>query len=108
MCAGDIELSGSPKKRDSSYNFSSCHWNLNSSPAHNFSKLTLLEVYNIKHNFDIICLSETNLDSYIQHDNERLHLNEYNLSRAVNRNNMKEMQLVFIERVFSDTSTEVE
>ena len=29
----------------------------------------------MNHNFDIICLSETDLDSFIQHDDERLHLN---------------------------------
>ena len=91
--ADDIELRASRKKRGSFYNFSSCHWNLNSAAAHSFSKLTLLEDYNIKHNFDIICFSETNLDSSIQHDDERLHLNGYKLSRTVNPNNIKEVEL---------------
>ena len=43
----------------------------------------------MNHNFDIICLSKTNLDSLIQHDDERLHLNEYKLARADNPNNNK-------------------
>ena len=65
-----------------------CHLNLNSIAAHNFSKLKkLVEAYNLNHNFDIICLSETNLDSSIQHDDERLPLNRYNLARANNPNN---------------------
>ena len=59
ICDCDIELNPGQKKRDSSYNLSVCHWNLNSIAAHDFSQLTLLEAYNMKHNFDIICLSET-------------------------------------------------
>ena len=89
ICAGDIELNPGPKKRDSCYNLSLCHWNLNSIADHNLSKLTLLEAYNMKYNFDIICLSETYLDSSIQHDDERLHLSGYNLARADNPNNNK-------------------
>ena len=49
-----------------------CFWNATSIAAHNFSKL---EAYIMKHNFDIICLSETYLEYYIQHDNKKLHLN---------------------------------
>ena len=89
MGAGDIELNPGPKKRDSCYDLSLCHWNLNNIAAHNFSKLTLLKTYNMKHNFDIICLSETCLHSSIQHDDERLHLNGYKLARADNHNSNK-------------------
>ena len=63
---GDIQLKRGPKKRDSYLNLHCVIW---------------------KHNFDIICLSETNLDSSIQHDDERLPLNRYNLARANNPNN---------------------
>ena len=85
---GDIEVKRGPKKRDSYLNLSLCHLNLNSIAAHNLSKLKkLVEAYNPKHNFDIICLSETNLDSSIQHDYERLPLNRYNLARANNPDN---------------------
>ena len=41
----------------------------------------------MKHNFDIICLSETFLDSSIQH--EMLHLNAYIITRIDNTNNYK-------------------
>ena len=36
----------------------------------------------MKHNFDIICVPETNLDSSIQNGDEKLHLNGYKLARA--------------------------
>ena len=59
----DGELNPEPKNTKSSYNFSIYHWNLNSFPAHDFSKLSLIEVYNTHHNFDMTCLPETDLDS---------------------------------------------
>ena len=43
--------------------FSFCQWNLNRMSAHNYGKLSLLIAYNLVHNFDIICLSETYLTS---------------------------------------------
>ena len=51
--------------------------------------MTLLEVYNMKHNFDIICVSETYLDSSIQHDDNGLHLNGHKLARADSFKNNK-------------------
>ena len=63
-----------------------CHWNLNSTAAHKFSKLTLLEAYNMKQNFYIIFLSETYLDSSIQHGDEGFYLNGYKLAGADNSN----------------------
>ena len=51
--------------------------------------MTLLKAYNMKHNFDSICLSETHLDSSIQHDGERIHLYGYKLTRADNPSNNK-------------------
>ena len=56
------------------------HWNLNNIAAHNLLKLTLLETYNMNHNFDIICLSKTYSDSFIQHDPKGLYLNRYKLT----------------------------
>ena len=66
----DVELNPRPKNTKSSYNFSLCHWNLNRFPAHDFSKLSLIEAYNIHYNihFDMICLSETYLDSFYVDD----------------------------------------
>ena len=65
IICGDIELNRGPKKDKSCDNFSLGHWNLNSITAHDFSKLSLLEAYNTHHMYDIICLSETYLDSSV-------------------------------------------
>ena len=84
ICASDIELNQGPRKNNTSYNFSSCHWNRNSIAAHNFSKLSLLEAYDVQHKFDMICLSETFLDSSIPTNDERLNMKGYKLIRADN------------------------
>ena len=55
-----------------------CHWNLNSIAAHNFAKLVLLKSYNSVHKFEIICLSETYLDSNILPDDSKLKIPGYN------------------------------
>ena len=85
ICAGDIELNPGPKKSNTSYNFSFCHCG-NSIVAHNFSKLSPLEAYNVQHKFDMICLSETFLDSS---DDERLNMKGYKLIRADNHSDSK-------------------
>ena len=53
IICGDIELNPGPKKDKSCDNFSLSHWNLNNIAAHDFSKLSLLEVYNTHHMYDI-------------------------------------------------------
>ena len=63
FACGDIELNPGPKKGSSCYNFSVCHWNLNSITAHNFAKTDLLQAYNTIHQYDMICLSEFYLDA---------------------------------------------
>ena len=88
-CAGDIELNPGPRTNNTSYNFSFCHWNLNSIAAHNFSKLSSLEAYNVQHKFDMICLSETFLDSSIPTNDERLSMKGYKLIRADNPSDSK-------------------
>ena len=85
----DVELNPGPKNNKSSYYFSLCHWNLNSFPAHDFSKLSLIEAYNTYHNFDMILLSETYLDSSYVNDNKRLNLKDFTLIRADNPHNCK-------------------
>ena len=76
ICAGDVELNPDPRKNNTFYNYSIA--------AHSFSRLSLLEAYNIQHKFDMICLSETFLDSSIP-TNERLNMEGYKLIRADNR-----------------------
>ena len=79
--SGDIEKNPGPKTK-SCQSFSICHWNLNSISAHNFSKLSLLQAYNAVHKYDIICLSETYLNSSIPYDDDNLEIPGYNLIRA--------------------------
>ena len=55
---------------------------LNSLPSHNFEKLSSLKAYNALHKFDIICLSETFLDSTISSRDTELLLDRYELIRA--------------------------
>ena len=66
----DVEVSpGSKKKNIYIYiyiyqeNFSICHWNLNTFLVHNYAKLWLFKGYVNCHNFDIVYLSESYLDS---------------------------------------------
>ena len=71
LLSADVELNPGPK-RASTRNISICHWNLNSISAHNYIKLFLLKAYIAIHKFDIICLSETYLDSSTTSDDDNL------------------------------------
>ena len=81
---GDIEIDPGPKKKLSKC-FSCCHWNANSILAHN--KLSLLAAYNSVLNYDLICLTETYLDSAIDPNN--LLINDYKLLRTDHPDNVK-------------------
>ena len=81
---GDIEINPGPKKKLSKC-FSCCHWNVNSILAHN--KLSLLTAYNSALNYDLICLTETYLDSTVDPNN--LLINGYKLLRADHPDNVK-------------------
>ena len=83
---GDVELNPGPKRK-AAQTLSICHWNLNSICAHNFSKLSLLRAYVSVHKFDIICFSETYLDSSI--DDESLEISGYYLIRSDHSSNKK-------------------
>ena len=86
--SGDIELNPGPKqKQDQS--FSICHWNLRSIPAHNFQKLALLQSYISSNKVDILCLSETFLNSDISCDDNNLQLPGFDLIRADHPSNTK-------------------
>ena len=66
-----------------------CNWSLNSIAAYNFAKLVLLIAYNSIYIFDIICLSETYLDSNILSDDNSLEISGYNLVRTDHLSNKK-------------------
>ena len=85
---GDAELNPG-SKNTKSYYFSLSHWNLNIRPAHDFSKLSLIEAYNTQHNFDMIYLSGTYLDSSYSDDSTQLNLKDFTLIRADNPHNCK-------------------
>ena len=72
------------------------HWNLNSFPVHDFSKLSLIEAYNTHQIFDMMFFSETYLDSSYPDDDTRLNFKEFILIRADNPHNSKRGGLVFI------------
>ena len=80
----DIESNSGPKRRTSNY-FSCCHWNVNSIVAHN--KVSLLSAYNTLHKFDLICISETYLNTSA--NNDALSMNGYNIIRADHQHNQK-------------------
>ena len=75
---GDVELNPGTKQ-NAAKKFTIYHWDLNSIAAHNFAKLVLLKAYSSVHKFDIICLSETYLDSNILPDDSNLKIPSYNL-----------------------------
>ena len=74
-------------KRNAAQILSICHWNLNSTCAFNFSKLSHLKAYLSVHKCDIICLSETYLGSSI--DDESLEISGYYLIRSNHPSNKK-------------------
>ena len=75
--AGDIETNPGPKKSIKFY-----HWNLNGLAAHGFVKIPLIEAFINTHNFDIICLSESFLDSTMPQNDENINIKGYSLLRA--------------------------
>ena len=83
--SGDIETNPGPRKSFIKF----CHWNLNGLAAHDFVKMPLIEAFIKTHNFDIICLSETFLDSSIDISDTRININGYSLLRADHPNNTK-------------------
>ena len=78
-----------PKNDKSSYYFLLHHSNPNSLPAHDFSKLLLIECNNTHHNFHMICLFQTYLDPSYVDDNARLDLKDFTLIRTENPHNFK-------------------
>ena len=84
--SGDVELNPGPKLT-TAQTLSICHWNLNVICAHNFAKLHFLKAYVSVYKFDIICLSETYLDSNL--DDESLEISGYFLIRSDHPSNKK-------------------
>ena len=81
LSSGDVEIKPGPTRTPKA-SLSICHWNLNSISAHNYVKLSLLRAYLVFHKFDIICLSETYLNSSTLPDDDTLQISGYNLVRS--------------------------
>ena len=71
LLSGDVEINPGPR-HNSGGSFSICHGNLNSVSAYNYTKLSSLKAFMAVHKFDIICLSETYLDSSLAPDDKNL------------------------------------
>ena len=80
---GDIELNTGPKY------FSICHSNPNSLTADNYLKVSQLQAFNLVHKFDILCISETHLDSSVSMDDNALSIEGYSIIRADHPSNTK-------------------
>ena len=81
LLSGDVEINPEPR-RSTDETFSICHWNQNSLLAYNYNKLFLLRACIAVHKFNVLCLSETYLDSTIASDDENLEVTGYNLVQS--------------------------
>ena len=81
LISGDIGNNPGPEK-SRGQDISLCHWNLNGITANNFIKISLLEAYISVHDFDLICITETFLDSDCSSDDPRLSLQGYAMIRS--------------------------
>ena len=77
------------RKTNYSEYLSICPWHLNSVFAYDYFKLFLLKAYNLAPKFDIICLSETYLDSIVPLDNDNLEIPGHTLVRSYHPCNTK-------------------
>ena len=84
--SGGVKMNPGPRP-NLCHSFSICHWNLNSLTAHNYLKVSLLRAYVAIKKFNVVCLSETYLDSLSDDDN--LNIPGYNVIRADHPPNTK-------------------
>ena len=75
-----------------------CHWYLNNMSAYKYSKLQLWRAYASVYKIDIICLSETNLDSRI--DGESLESLGYHLTPSDHPSNKNRDGICISVKVF--------
>ena len=88
IISGDVETNPGPQSKRCQ-EFSICLWNLNSIATHSFIKVSLLKAYITIYNYDVICLSETYLDSSILSNDKNLEIPGYELIRADHPSNSK-------------------
>ena len=69
--------------------FSICHWNLNSISTQSYTEVSLLTADSLIHNFDIIYVSETFLNSETAPNDPNLEIPGYNIYRVNHSSNFK-------------------
>ena len=77
-----VEQNPGPEKEKSHITF--CHWNVNGLMAHNFTKGSLLQTLAVTNDYDIICLTETFLDSSVENDDDRISIPQQTFQRRFN------------------------
>ena len=87
--SSDIEINPGPKSIPCN-SFSICHWNLNSLTADNYLKVSLSRAYVAIRKFNVICFSETYLDSSNLSDDDNFNLPGYNVVTIDHPSNAKE------------------
>ena len=98
IICGDVEQNRAPEKEKSHITF--CHWNLDGLTAHNFITISLLETLAIAKDYDIICLTETFLDSSVENDDDQISIPGYNLLRADRPSNTKRGVCMYYKDTF--------
>ena len=99
ILSGDVEVNPGPKNSVKEY-LSICHWNLNSTLVHDYSKLFFLKAHMPVHKFDIICLSETYLHSSVPLDHDKLVIFGNNFIPSDNPSNIKRGGVCFYYKNF--------
>ena len=82
---GDVKPNPGTKEKLTDF-FACCHWNVNSILVH--KKLALPTTYNVIHNYDVIFILETYLESTVP--DKDLSISEYNLIKADHQNYVKQ------------------
>ena len=81
ILSGDIETRPNPKHWFSSQGLTICHCNLYSLSSHMYKKVSLMSAYIFVHKFDVICPSQTYLNSETSPDGDNLEITGYNIIR---------------------------
>ena len=91
MQCGDIEVNLGPKYSYLTFR----HWDLNDLIAHDNIKISLLQAYVTQYNCDILRLSETFLNSFIQNDDDGIKIDGCYLIRVDHPINSKKGGVCF-------------
>ena len=94
ILSDDIELNPGPKHSFFSQGLKICHWNLNSLSSHMYKEVSLMSAYISVYKFDIICLSESYLNSETSPDDDNLEISSYNIFRNDHPSNTRRGEVI--------------